>query len=136
MRYYIDTNIFIYLLENKSNLTKNVKALFEDYNNQIYVSSESIKEFIHLFQQNRIKASTSIKNLDDIFEYIENLGYTIKYIKKEHLKTLINLPIVTNHNDPSDRLIISQAITEKIPLISSDTIFPLYRKHGLELIEN
>jgi PIN domain nuclease of toxin-antitoxin system len=136
MRYYIDTNIFIYLLENKSKLTKNVKSLFEDYNNQIYVSSESIKEFIHLFQQNRIKASTSIKKLDDIFEYIENLGYTIKYIKKEHLKTFINLPIVTNHNDPSDRLIISQAITEKIPLISSDTAFPLYRKHGLDLIEN
>ncbi|MDR2971126.1 MAG: PIN domain-containing protein [Bacteroidales bacterium] len=57
MRYYIDTNIFIYLLENKSKLTKNVKSLFEDYNNQIYVSSESIKEFIHLFQQNRIKAT-------------------------------------------------------------------------------
>jgi hypothetical protein len=40
------------------------------------------------------------------------------------------------HNDPSDRLIISQAITEKIPVISSDTAFPLYRKHGLDLIEN
>jgi PIN domain nuclease of toxin-antitoxin system len=64
------------------------------------------------------------------------LGYTIKYVKKEHLKTLVNLPIVSNHNDPNDRLIISQAITEKIPLISSDTTFPLYRKHGLDLIEN
>ena len=93
-----------------------------------------MKEFLHLFQQNRIKVN--LKKPEDIFEYIENLGYTIKYIKKEHLKTFANLPRVKNHNDPSDRLIISQSITEKIPLISSDTDFPLYRKHGLDLIEN
>jgi PIN domain nuclease of toxin-antitoxin system len=42
MRYFIDTNIFIFMLENKPNLTKNVMHLFENYENQIYVSSESI----------------------------------------------------------------------------------------------
>jgi PIN domain nuclease of toxin-antitoxin system len=134
MRYFIDTNILIFMLENKPKLTKNVMHLFEDYENQIYVSSESIKEFIHLFQLNRIKVN--IKKVEDIFEYIDTFGYTIKYVKKEHLETLANLPLVKDHNDPSDRLIISQAITEKIPLISSDTAFPSYRKHKLELIEN
>jgi PIN domain nuclease of toxin-antitoxin system len=134
MRYFIDTNIFIYSIIEKYRLKKNALQLLEDYENQIYVSSESIKEFIHLFQQNRIKLD--IKKTDDIFEYIESIGYTIKYIKKEHLKTFSNLPIVKNHNDPSDRLIIAQAITEKVALISSDTAFPLYRKHGLDLIEN
>ncbi|MCL2435239.1 MAG: type II toxin-antitoxin system VapC family toxin [Lentimicrobiaceae bacterium] len=134
MRYYIDTNILIYLLDNKSNLSKNTKSIFEDYEHQIHVSSETIKEFIHLFQQNRIKFD--LKKADNIFEYIEQWGYTIKYIKKEHLKTFANLPIVKNHKDPSDRLIIAQSITEKIPLISSDTDFPLYREYGLDLIEN
>ena len=134
MRYFIDTNIFIFVITEKQRLTKNVSQLFNDYKNQIYISSESIKEFIHLFQQNRIKFD--IKKVDDIFEYIDSLGYTIKYIKKEHLKTFFNLPVEKTHNDPSDRLIIAQAITEKIPLISSDTEFPLYRKHGLDLIEN
>jgi len=134
MRYFIDTNVFIYSAVNRSRLQKNVLQLLEDYENQIYVSSESIKEFIHLFQQNRIKVN--LKKAEDIFEYIEIFGYTIKYIKKEHLKTFANLPVVKNHNDPYDRLIIAQAITEKIPLISSDTDFPLYRKHGLDLIEN
>jgi len=134
MRYFIDTNVFIRSLNDRDLLKKNVLRLFEDYENQIYISSESIKEFIHLFQQNRIKVN--IKNVEDIFEHIDILGYTIKYVKKEHLKTLCNLPIEKTHNDPSDRLIISQAITEKIPLISSDTAFPLYRKHGLDLIEN
>jgi len=134
MRYFIDTNVFIYSAVNRSRLKKNVLQLLEDYDNQIYVSSESIKEFIHLFQQNRIKVN--IKKAEDVFDYIEILGYTIKYIKKEHLKIFANLPVVKDHNDPNDRLIIAQSITEKITLISSDTAFPLYRKHGLDLIEN
>jgi len=134
MRYFLDTNVFIYSIAEAYRLKKNVARLFDDYENQIYVSSESIKEFIHLFQQNRIKVS--IKKAENIFDYIENIGYTIKYIRKEHLKTFANLPIVKNHNDPNDRLIISQAITERIALISSDTAFPLYRKHGLDLIVN
>ena len=134
MRYFVDTNVFIFIITERHRLKKNVSRLFDDYENQIYVSSESIKEFIHLFQQNRIKLD--ITKIDDIFEYIDSLGYTIKYIKKEHLKTFFNLPIEKTHNDPSDRLIIAQAITEKIPVISSDTAFPLYRKHGLDLIEN
>ncbi|MCL2436075.1 MAG: type II toxin-antitoxin system VapC family toxin [Lentimicrobiaceae bacterium] len=134
MRYFVDTNVFIYSLDETFRLKKNVLQIFEDYDNQIYVSSESIKEFIHLLQHNRIKVN--IKKVEDIFDYLESFGYTIKYIKKEHLKTLANLPIEKTHNDPSDRLIIAQAITEKIPVISSDNAFPLYREHGLDLIEN
>ena len=135
MRFFIDTNILIFLLEDNPKLTKDVKYLLEDYENQIYVSSESIKEFIHLVQLKRIQVS--FKKVEEFFDIIEDvLGYTIKYVKKEHLKTLAGLPIERMHNDPNDRLIISQAITEKLPLISSDTAFPLYRKHGLELIEN
>jgi len=134
MRFFIDTNVFICSLAETHRLKKNVLQLLEDYENQIYVSSESIKEFIHLFQHDRIKVN--IKKLEDIFDYLESFGYTIKYIKKEHLKTFSNLPIEKTHNDPSDRLIIAQAITEKLPVISSDTAFPLYRKHGLDLIEN
>ena len=134
MRYFVDTNVFIFAMIDRERLGKNVLHLFENYENQIYISSESIKEFIHLVQLKRIKVH--LKKVEEVFDYIETLGYTIKYVKKEHLKTLATLPIERPHNDPNDRLIISQAITEKLPLISSDTAFPLYRKHGLELIEN
>ena len=47
MRYLIDTNVFVRITVDYdiSNYTKNI---LEDYENTIYVSSESIKEFIHL----------------------------------------------------------------------------------------
>ena len=73
----------------------------------------------------------------DIFCLIENiLGFGVKYVAEEHLRTFFNLDVVEGHNDPSDRLIIAQAITEKIPLVGSDRKFPKYRKQGLEFIPN
>jgi PIN domain nuclease of toxin-antitoxin system len=50
--------------------------------------------------------------------------------------TLASLNRVENHNDPNDRLIIAQAITEKLPLISSDRKFEHYRKQNLQFIYN
>ena len=60
----------------------------------------------------------------------------MKYIDKGHLKQLCKMDIVDKHTDPFDRIIIAQAIIEKIPLISSDKKFPKYKKLGLEFIPN
>ena len=70
---------------------------------------------------------------------IENEFYlTVLPIKKEHMQTFAKLR--TNdkqgHKDPSDHVIIAQAITENLPLISSDQRFEYYRKQGLDLIFN
>ena len=135
MRYLIDTNVFIRMIKDYD-ISDDTKAILEDYENTIYVSSESIKEFIHLVQNRKIKLPKG-QLLSDVFNLIENtLGFHVKYVSKEHLRTLASLELVENHNDPNDRLIISQAITEKMPLISSDTKFPKYVKHGLDLIYN
>lgn len=40
------------------------------------------------------------------------------------------------HKDPSDHVIIAHAMTEHLPLISSDTRFEFHRKQGLDLIFN
>ena len=39
-------------------------------------------------------------------------------------------------HDPSDHVIISHAMTLHMPLISSDTRFPFYRRQGLDFIYN
>jgi len=70
---------------------------------------------------------------------IENEFYiSILPLKKEHMMTYSRLRLnkAQGHKDPSDHVIISQALTEHLPLISSDTRFPFYRKQGLDLIFN
>ena len=135
MRYLIDTNIFIDFVVDDY-VSADILELITNYENVIYISSESIKEFIHLVQTERIILKKDFCSFD-VFDLIENIfGFHVKYVSKEHLRTLADLELVENHNDPNDRLIISQAITEKMPLISSDTKFPKYQKHGLDLIYN
>ncbi|MDR3365412.1 MAG: PIN domain-containing protein, partial [Prevotellaceae bacterium] len=57
-------------------------------------------------------------------------------VKREHLLTYARLTALANHNDPNDHIIISQAITEKMTLISSDRKFEPYEKQNLDFIFN
>ena len=135
MRYLLDTNVLANFAVHDY-ISNDVRAIINDCENHIYVSSESVKEFIQLIQTKRVVLKKSFRLLD-ILDLIENeFGFHVKYITKEHLRTLSKLETVEGHNDPNDRLIISQAITEKISLISSDTKFPKYTKFGLDFISN
>ncbi|MDO9154136.1 MAG: type II toxin-antitoxin system VapC family toxin [Paludibacter sp.] len=127
MRYLIDTNILIFALSNQEYyIDKNVYSILNDYENTIYVSYSSVFEAIHLYQSGRIK--TSFKNVSEFLKAIKT-GFNIQFLhsKTEHFETFSKLPLVSGHNDPIDRIIISQAITEKLPLISSDGKFKHYK---------
>jgi PIN domain nuclease of toxin-antitoxin system len=124
------------MIEDRHFLSKDVLYLLEDYSNQFYISSESVKEMIHLFQTRKVIVKKWKTAQDIIFAIEDDWNIGIKYIKREHLVTLAGLDRVENHNDPSDRLIIAQAITENIPLISSDRKFEHYRKQQLQFIYN
>ena len=136
MRYLIDTNILIKITNDTDSLSDNVKAIIENYENIIFVSSASVTEYIHLLQNRKILPNKELRMLN-VCDMIKNkLGFRVKYIAEEHLQTFSKLDPMEGHNDPNDRLIIAQAITEKMPVISSDKKFPKYRKMGLDLIFN
>jgi PIN domain nuclease of toxin-antitoxin system len=136
MRYIIDSNIFLFLLLDKEQLTRDVQYILDDYTNQLYISSESVKEIIHLLQSGKVHIK-QWKSAGDIVGFINNeTDFKIKYIGEEHLITLSELPLHKYHTDPSDRMIIAQAITEKMPIISSDRKFHDYRRYGLKFVFN
>ena len=136
MRYLIDTNIFIFYAQDLLSLDREVLHIIESYENRIYLSSESVKEIIHLFHCGKINTS-KWKFAQDLLNAIEaEFGFFISYVQKGHLLTMARLEPAPNHNDPTDQLIIAQAITEKIPLISSDRKFEHYCKQKLNFIYN
>jgi len=138
MRFLIDTNILIFLVLDKELLDRNVRQLFDDYSNTFYISAESIKELIVLVRNNKVRFK-QWKTQIQMIEAIEHeFGIKILLIKKEHLLTYARLNIneAQNHRDPSDHIIISQAITERMPLISSDSKFHFYSEQALEFIYN
>ena len=76
MRYLLDTNILIdYVTEDY--ISNDIQELITDYENLIYVSSESIKEFIHLTRAGKVIPSKEFRT-PDVFDLIENtLGFQV-----------------------------------------------------------
>lgn len=140
MRYYLDTNILVFLVTgNTDELTTGVRGILEDYGNVLLTSSECVHELMHLCQIDRLEASRSKQSLyqaSDVLEWLRELDIKIVYVAEKHLECYSNLSIPGDHHDPTDRLIIAQAISDRIPLISSDRKFERYVKLGLEFIFN
>ena len=53
MRYLIDTNIFIDMVKDED-ISTDIRTLVANYENLIYVSSESLKEYLHLVQTGKV----------------------------------------------------------------------------------
>ena len=113
-------------------------SIIEDYDNTFYMSAESMRELVIGYR----KKSFSTKRWHSAEEMLRSItndfNIWILPLKEEHMYTLSKLTIneVENHNDPSDHVIISQAITEHLPLISSARKFKFYTNQGLDLIYN
>ncbi len=138
MRYLIDTHIFVWYAKERYKLSKDVLAILTDYENRIYVSSETLKELVQLWN-NKPHIRKWWKSAKELIRSVEDdYGFQVLYLHKEHYETYACLQIneAQEHYDPSDHLIISQALTNRMPLISSDGKFPFYRNQGLDLIAN
>lgn len=140
-RYYIDTNILIFLItaNGDEELSSNVKDVVSDYGNMLLVSGVCVKEVIHLCQTGRLKRRLKTykeNRAQDVIGLIRDLGIRIMPVNEYHLREYSELRFIEDHSDPDDRLIISQAISDRIPLISSDRKFHYYEEDGLELVFN
>ena len=135
MRYLLDTNIFIFFCTDADELCPDVLRILEDYENSLIISVESVREIMMLIKGGRI-GNKMWQSYTGIKASLDAHGIEIRYISEPHLKTLYTLRPAPRHSDPADLMIIAQAITEGIPLISSDTKFPLYIRQGLKSILN
>lgn len=61
---------------------------------------------------------------ENFADYLLANNFKILDIDQSHLIELISLPF--HHKDPFDRLIIAQAISNKLTIISSDDYFSVY----------
>lgn len=119
-------------------LSNDVLMALNEPDSLLYISAESVKELIVAYKKKRL-GTKKWKTAEEMVKAIEDVYYVeILPLKKEHMETLSRLRIneAMAHNDPSDHVIISHAMTENMVLVSSDTRFPFYRRQGLKLLYN
>lgn len=135
MRLYLDTNILVYLMTGQNDeVSCDVMCQISDYTNIMLTSSVCVSELIHLMQIRKVEKGKM--QAGDIMKWLDEVGIEIVPVSKLHLREYAELPIYEDHRDPSDRLIIAQAISDRITLVSSDLKFSRYEKYGLQFIHN
>lgn len=129
MNYLIDTHILIWYLENDKHLNSNYAEIINDKKHQPFVSSISLWEIAIKMSLGKLKISVPFSELES---FLFNHGFILQNFDFEDLNTLTKLPF--HHGDPFDRLIISQAISKNVPIITNDGKFDFYKNEGLKLL--
>lgn len=120
--YLLDTHTLIWALTDSRELSQKARRLITT-EELIFVSIASIWEI-------GIKQSLKRADFDigftvlDIARECEKLNITILSIRAENIQKVVELPFV--HRDPFDRIIISQAISNNLTLLTKDHIIPQY----------
>ena len=122
MNFLLDTHTLIWFLEINPQLSSFAKTTIENDNHKIFVSIASLWEIAIKTQTGKLSLT---KTLEEIILEAEKLQIEILLIEPLHVLSLQKLPL--HHRDPFDRIIIAQAITEKLQLVSKDEQFDLYK---------
>ncbi len=121
MNLLLDTHALLWLLEGDENLSKIAKKEIQNPENTCFLSSVSLWEVAIKISIGKMKMKSDFKNLPQM---IWENGIEMLPIEFNHYIEILTLPF--HHKDPFDRIIIAQAIQEKMPVISCDGNFPTY----------
>lgn len=115
--YLLDTHVLLWFLNDAPLLPVNIKKLIgKSKETIVFVSIASFWEMAIKDSKGKLTLAQPIPDIMKLCS--ETLDMTVLNIRDVHLETLRTLPWV--HKDPFDRLMISQAISEKLTLISAD----------------
>ena len=118
MKILIDTHIFLWLLSCPEKLTEKRRYELESPSNEVLLSAMSIAELMVKSGIGKIKIEF------DPIEMAEKMQLDILDFSGADAMALGDLPL--HHKDPFDRMIIAQAICNKLSLMSDDSKFSNY----------
>jgi PIN domain nuclease of toxin-antitoxin system len=123
MKFIIDTQIFLWAAVNPEKLTSSQMDMLQTRTNTVYVSSISIAEI--MMKNSLGKPAISF----DPLEAAKTIGFELLDYRGQDALLLKDLPYY--HNDPFDRMIITQSLAHDIPVMTIDTKF---KQYGCKLI--
>lgn len=122
MKLLLDTHVFIWLDTNLNKISPKVLALCENPDNQLYLSVVSAWEIQIKQQIGKLQLQVTLEDMVQTQQTDNNL--IVLPIELSHVYALQELPF--HHHDPFDRLIIAQASTENLLLVSADSQLSQY----------
>lgn len=121
MKLLLDTHIALWAVSDDDRLTPQARELITSPRNLVWVSAVSIWEIA-------IKHSLGRGDMpisgNDALEYFRQSGFRMLPVSPEHAAAVEALP--AHHQDPFDRLLVAQSLTEPLRLLTHDTTIARY----------
>ena len=131
MSYLLDSHTLIWSILDQEKLSAKVRSILEDTDNRILVSAVSFWEI-------SLKYALGKLNLQGIGpeqlpELAKQTGFELIAVSPEETATYHQLE-ASWHRDPFDRMLIWQAIQNKLTLVSKDSHIARYKSTRLKVI--
>lgn len=118
MRLLLDTHVFLWAVAGSAQLKPAHRRLIESAD-EVHVSAASIWEVAIKVRLGKVKADPQA-----LVEAIEASGFIALPVKPAHAAAVVTLP--DHHKDPFDRLLVAQALTEPLRLLTADAALAGY----------
>lgn len=128
MRLLLDTHILLWALTDDSRLPSSVRELLLDSHNDVFFSAATIWE---IAIKRSLRRSDMPVSAEDALRLFRGSGYEELGISSAHVARVEEMPMI--HADPFDRLLVAQALTEPMRLITRDKAVAAYSS-GIMLV--
>ena len=121
MRLLLDTHVALWALVDDPRLGQPARGLIEDAENRVFVSAASLWEIAikHALGRGGVPFPAG-----DALRHFTEAGYESLAIRPSHAVVVETLPPI--HADPFDRMLVAQALTEPMRLLTHDRVLGKY----------
>lgn len=121
MNLLLDTHVALWAITDSPRLSTRARELIVAPRSSIWVSAATVWEITIKHSLGRGDMPVSGQ---DALRYFRESGYRLLAIEAEHAAAIADLP--PHHHDPFDRLLVAQALTEPMRLLTHDPIVARY----------
>lgn len=122
--YILDTHCLIWFQEDNPRIPSRVMAEIQNSANTLFFSQVSIFEIA--IKQKIGKLPEFTADLNEVYHQALHDDFIHLPIKNQHLFSYQKMPLLENHRDPFDRLLLATAYEENAIMLSADNNFSLY----------
>lgn len=122
MRVLLDTHAFLWFILNNSRLSTRARTVIEDPANDVEISPASYWEIAIKIRLGRFLLPYPYQAFME--SQIAGNAFRILHIEPRHTARLTTM--AAHHKDPFDRLLVAQAMSEAIPIVSDDAALDFY----------
>jgi len=122
MRYLLDTHTFLWMAADPASLSQKTSKIVREIGNLLYLSAASGWEITMLWQLKRLELPDEPQRF--IPEAMQKLAVLPLPIGFQTAISAVMLPLI--HRDPFDRILIAEAMKEKMIVLTKDKTFGEY----------